>query len=348
MSGKTGAVFLLFATLSLLSCGADIVVLSYNVENLFDDRSDGGEYPEYRGDRWPEELYARKLSSVARAVKAAARRGPDILCLQEIESERALRDLRDRHLASFGYRYLVFVPHGQTITSVACLSRIPVARTRVHRVGTPGGAALRPILELELVYEGSTLYVFNNHWKSKSGGVEQTAPARREAAQVLAARLRQILRVDPAADILVVGDLNENLDEHARAGGRYATATAPAPETGRTSGERDALFVTPEAQRAGLLGERVVLYEPWFELDPEQRGSAVYMGRWQTPDRILLSPGLFDNEGFVYYPGNFRVLRAAFLVDPESGFPRRWSHDPSGAGRGTSDHLPLVLSVQAR
>ena len=224
--------------------------------------------------------------------------------------------------------------------------------TRVHTVGSFAGMPLRHILEMQLEVEGSVLYLFNNHWKSKTGGVEQTAEARRQAAEILTERIRGILRSVPEADLLVLGDLNENLDEYEQAEGRYRTATVPdsMPEIRIGSAEIDALFITANPEHAGLRSDRVVLYEPWYELPPEQRGSAVYQGRWQTPDRMLLSSGLFDREGFFYSPGSFRVLRASFLVDPQSGFPRRWRHPGSGAGRdsGTSDHLPIVLTIRRR
>jgi endonuclease/exonuclease/phosphatase family metal-dependent hydrolase len=350
MPGKTPRVFLLFFLLSLLSCRAGIVVASYNVENLFDDRWEGREYPDYGPEQWTRELYHRKLSAIARAVRAVSPRGPDILCLQEVESELALRELRDRHLRSSGYRYLVFVPQDQIATNVACLSRIPVVSTRVHTVGSFAGLPLRPILELKFELEGSVLYLFNNHWKSKTGGVEQTAEARRRAAEVLTARLREILRAVPEADLIVLGDLNENLDEYEQAGGRYRTATAPygSVETRTGSAEMNALFLASSPKQAGLRDERVVLYEPWFELPSELRGSSVYQGRWQTPDRILLAAGLFDQEGFAYSPESFRVVRAGFLVDEHSGFPLRWQRGGRGTDGGTSDHLPVLVKITSR
>lgn len=349
MSRKTAAVFLVILSLSLLSCREQIVIASYNVENLFDDRWDRSEYPDYGPEKWSREQYYRKLSAVARAVAAVSDRGPDILCLQEVESERALRALQDRHLLDFGYRYLVFVPQEQVATNVACLSRIPVVRTRVHTVGSFAGVPLRHILEIQLELEGSFLYLFNNHWKSKTGGVEQTAGARRRAAEVLTERIRSILRSAPEADLIVLGDLNENLEEYEQSGGRFRTATVPDSLLGTPIGPTgiEALFVTAEPEHAGLRDERIVLYEPWYELPPEQRGSSVYQGLWQTPDRILLAPGLFDPEGFSYAPGSFRVVRAKFLVNPQSGFPRRWRHTGSGAGAdsGTSDHLPILVKI---
>jgi len=325
-------------------------VLSYNVENLFDDRERGTEYPQYRSPGWTRELYHRKLAAVARAVRAASPGGPDILCLQEIESEAAVRELRDRHLRALGYNYLVFVPQEGTATTVACLSRLPVVQTRVHEVGRFEDVPLRHILEIRIEHEGSTLYLFNNHWKSKTGGVQRTAAARRAAASILTRRVREILDGCPRADLLVLGDLNENLDEREQAGGRYRSATVVLPKGGSSGGQPvislqpDVLFVTACTEAAGLRGGRVVLYEPWFELPPKRRGSSVYQGRWQTPDRILLSAGLFDGEGFHYVDGSFAPVTARFLLDPGSGFPRRWQSNPRSGG--TSDHLPVRLALE--
>jgi endonuclease/exonuclease/phosphatase family metal-dependent hydrolase len=350
MSRKTAPVFLVAIFLSFLSCRGQIVIASFNVENLFDDQWEGREYPEYNPGKWSREQYHRKLSAIGRAVRAISPGGPDILCLQEVESDRTVRDLRDRQLGELGYRFLVFVPQEQAVTNVACLSRVPVVRTRVHTVGSFAGAPLRHILEIQLEVEGSVLYVFNNHWKSKTGGVEQTAGARRRAAEVLTERVRRILQSAPQADLIVLGDLNENLDEYD--GGRYPPALLPDSllETQIDSAEMDALFITATPELTGLRDGRVVLYEPWYELPAEQRGSAAYQNRWQTPDHILLASGLFDREGFLYSPGSFRVLRAGFLVDPQSGFPRRWRHPGPGAGgdSGTSDHLPILLTIRRR
>ncbi len=350
MSRKAFPIFLLFLLISLLSCGGQIVVLTYNVENLFDDRSDDREYPEYRGENWNRELYHRKLSALARAIKATCPGGPDVLCLQEIESRVALSDLRDRYLKNMGYRYLVFVPQPQeaVATTVACLSRLPVVHTRVHAVGSFNGLPLRHILEVQLSYEGSTLYLFNNHWKSKTGGVEVTAPARRLAAKVLVERVREILISVPSADLLVLGDLNENLDEWNRIGRRYLTATladeVPGTEFDTEGWERQTLFVTPAQSNTGLQEDRLVLYDPWYEIPAKQRGSSVYQGRWQTPDRLLLSAGLFDEAGFTYRRNSFRVIREEFLLDPGSGFPLRWR---AGArDTGYSDHLPLRVTLE--
>jgi endonuclease/exonuclease/phosphatase family metal-dependent hydrolase len=288
-----------------------VEVLSYNVENLFDDRDSGLEYPEFRGPRWGGERYAAKLAALARAIRSSCAGGPDLVALQEVENERALADLGDRHLAGLGYQHLVFVPQPGAATGVAFLSRLPVLRVRALAVGSAGGsspeeAPLRHILEIEVECRGQRLRVLNNHWKSKTEGVERTASGRKAAAEVLARRVGRILAEEPAADLLALGDFNLNLEE-----------------------------LQSWSREAGL-------HDPWVEVPPERRGSAVFRGEWQTPDHVLLAPGLLDREGFSCPRGGFRVVRPGFLLEQRTGFPRRF------AAGGASDHLPLLLRLRVR
>jgi hypothetical protein len=300
-------------------------VLCYNVENFFDDVTSGEEYAEYRGPRWAGELYPVKLAAVARAIRACSPRGPDLIALQEVESAKALADLRERHLQGLGYRQLVFVPQPGALTGVGFLSRVEITRVRAHSVGSFAGGPLRYILEVELEHRGRRLIVLNNHWKSKTEGIEATAEARRQAERVLVRRLAELLSADPGADLLALGDFNENLEE-LEAGMKLRAVGRP--------------------QEAGLAAEGIRLYDPWLELPASARGSSAYQGRWQTPDHILLAPGLFDARGFSYRPGDFRVVRRAFLVRGPQGFPRRFLTGASSAGeRGVSDHLPLCLEL---
>jgi endonuclease/exonuclease/phosphatase family metal-dependent hydrolase len=289
-----------------VACSGRVDILSYNVENLFDDRDSGLEYPEFRGPRWGAERYSAKLAAVARAIRSSCPGGPDLVALQEVESERALADLRDRHLAGLGYRHLVFVPQPGAVTGVAFLSRLPVLRTHVLSVGFFEGEPLRHIVEIEVERRGHRLRVLNNHWKSKTEGVERTAPGRDAAAEVLARRVGKVLTEDPAADLVALGDFNQNLEE-----------------------------LESWTRKAGL-------HDPWIQVPPERRGSAVFRGDWQTPDHVLLSPGLLDQRGFAWRRGGFRVVTLGFLREARTGFPRRF------ASGGASDHLPLLLRLRVR
>ena len=295
-------------------------MLSYNVQNLFDADAQGGEYDEFRAGRWDAKRYAERLGQIAAVLRGAHPGGADVVALQEVENRRAAVDLRDRHLADLGYDYVIAFPNdgadvGLTLTPVV-LSRLPVERVRLHQV-LYDGAYLRPVVEVELdVGAGRPLYLFNNHWKSKRGGAEETEPQRRAAAAVLGERIRELQRRDPLADLLVAGDLNQNVDEPFQA-----------------------LAITGRPVELAQPG-RVVLYSPWLELAPAERGTAVYRDAWQTSDHFLLSAGLFDRAGVWYAAGDFSVIRDG-LVSHATGHPRRWTGTD-----GHSDHLPILLLLR--
>lgn len=326
-SGAKRLLLLCITAVALLACRDRLAIISYNVENLFDDRSEGEEYPQFRGGKWTSRLYAQKLAAVGRVIKASFPRGPDLIALQEVENPRALAALQARHLSGMGYLYAVIVPQAGVATNTAILSRIPILRARAHCVGSFAGVPLRHILEIELEHRGRRLVVFNNHWKARSEGAERTAAARLRAAEVLARRIRELAAADPATDIVALGDFNENVE------GFAADST---------------VALTRLPGQAGSRNGKVLLYDAWFELPSWQWGSCAYRGRWETPDHILLSAGLFDGAGFSYKTGGFRVMREGFLLTGPQGFPKRWRGGESrSADPGYSDHLPLLISLEA-
>jgi endonuclease/exonuclease/phosphatase family metal-dependent hydrolase len=103
-------------------------LMSYNVLNLFDDVDD----PDYEGDvddmhnRWDNlrQKPTEQLEAAAETIRAC---DPDVIGLQEIESEAALLWFRDNYLSGMGYAYHVSedVGHARGIEQ-AVLSRFPI------------------------------------------------------------------------------------------------------------------------------------------------------------------------------------------------------------------------------
>ena len=351
-----GAAVLAGAVLVVAACSGaarTITVVSYNVENLFDAEPDGGEYREFtRAGGWSEELYTAKLRAVAAALDAADSRGADLVALQEVEHHGAARRLVELELDGLGYRHVVWLPDPHNANGPVVLSKLPVRRVGALWVdsgpvaGPDAGLGdrlerpLRPILEVEVALgpepDAPSLFLFNNHWKSKLGGAAETEVYRRRAAAVLGARLQEIGAADPAAEILVVGDLNESIDEYERQGRRYATALMPAGAPAAAGGLR----VTGTVPRAGTPPE---LFSPWLshDADAEPPGSYRYGDDWQTIDHLLLGPGLFDERGLSYAAGGFAVIHDGLLGG--DGAPRAFYRGPPTGGY--SDHLPLRLDL---
>lgn len=335
----------LFLALWCAVCGPALTLMSYNVENLFDDVRDGTEYREFdpgRG-RWSTESFLLRIGKLSEVIRKSTPGGPDILLLQEVENGNALRVFLETGARGMGYSWHVVVPKKGLAANVAIVSRLPIARVRTHAVGPWKSAApVRDILEAQIEAAGRVLYVFNNHWKSKTEGARVTEPSRRESAAVLARRIKEILAAEPGADIIAAGDMNESIDEHARRGHRTVTALMPAEEEAQPLPESPVIYLTASPPSADAAGAGCTLFDPWFEIAPTLRGSSAWQGEWLTSDHVLLSAGLFDREGFRYRRGSFSAVRLPFLLD-DRGFPRRWA--ARGGKEGFSDHLPILLTL---
>jgi len=318
-----------------------LTVMSWNVENLFDDVRDGTEYREFDPGRgkWTSEAFLQRVKALSEVVRKAAPGGPDVLLLQEVENGNALQVLLDQGTRGMGYAWRALVPKKGLAANVAIASRVPIARIRTHAVGAwKNGAAMRDIMEAQLEVSGHLLYLFNNHWKSKTEGGKATEPSRMESASVLARRIREILAQDPAADIVAGGDMNESIDEYTRVGHRYPTALMPAEAGSREPPATPGIVLSIQARPFASSTVGCVLFDPWFEMDPAMRGSSAWQGDWLTVDHLLLSSGLFDGLGFCYRRASFIVLRLPFLLD-KKGLPRRSEF---------SDHLPILLTLDFR
>jgi endonuclease/exonuclease/phosphatase family metal-dependent hydrolase len=324
--------------------------MTYNASNLFDDQVDGTEYSPYGNGPsgvWTTARFKAKLAAVARVIKSAFPGGPDVVALQEVENLNTLNQLCERHLQGLHYNYRFMYPLAHSAHQCALLSRYPFKSTGALLPGEWHGESLRAILEAELSIRGETLHLFVNHWKAKSEGDAVTEAGRLRSAEKLISRLKSILQTNPLADIVVLGDFNEDLDEFIKAKGKYQTAFIPAANelplpaaAGVISAS--SLFLTADA--AGLEAHApgaVCLYDPWYETTGPARGSYVFRGQWLTPDHILITRGLFDEAGLYYRPSQFNTLRPEFLLDPRTGFPLK----PGLQTNPFSDHLPLLLTL---
>lgn len=337
--------------LLLLTCCAEpvglssevesVTILTYNVENLFDDVSDGTEYQGFdpSRDNWNTELFERRLENTSAVIEAAVPGGPDIIGLQEIENSHTLSRLVESHLPRLGYTELVMAPSPGSPTQVALVSRFPVTSVRSHMVSLPDTALRRSILEVRLDCGGTPLVVFVNHWKSKfGGGGAATEPERIGAATLLARRIRELLHAEPNLNIVAIGDLNLSYDEYRRVEGAYQTALIRLSDDYPPDYRDSGIFLTGDLGRSGEAGRELVLYTPWKE--GGYAGSYSYQGTWETIDHVLLGPNFANGRGLEYE--EFRVIAPSFALSSR-GTPLRWDTERR---TGYSDHLPLLVRLR--
>lgn len=353
-----------WSTTSLLA--RDFAVVVYNVENLHD--IDGvAAYDDYQPAQYGAAHLAVKASNIAKVLaKVNKGAGPEIVLFNEIELDqtpdstvadypawlarhadttleqmlsrqplpaefiglpaeawllKACTDagLGEYHVATTSERPGNHADGRSVAVRNLIFSRFPILETRSHP--TPNA---RAILEVHVDIEGKRLVLFNNHWKS---GASSTAEelVRIENARTLRTRLDELFAADPSIDVIIGGDLNSHYNQKQR----YRAM--------RTTGINDVLG--SQGNELALRGKNRDLYNLWFELPSDQRGSDTFQGEWGTLMHLIVSRGLYDQNGIQYADNSFAVMKFTGLNANALGLPNRWSRGRTPAG--FSDHFPL-------
>jgi endonuclease/exonuclease/phosphatase family metal-dependent hydrolase len=327
-----------------------LVILSWNIQALFDGLESGLEFEEYReAGGWSEEKYQARLIAISQAVLALGPQTPDILALQEVENPAILRSLAEGPLANQGYGWTFFAANAGAALGVGILSKIPLEQPKAHSSSEGGSVIPRPVLEVRVSAGEKPLVLFLCHWKSKIGGAAGTDPLRRSAARVINRRIQELTAERPGIPCIVMGDLNESAAAWYQRGGDLLPALLPddpqaAERAGPAvqalaSGVPDFLLVSGQKPPAARFFPKnaAVFYSPWETLP--DLGSYYYKNAWEAIDHFLLSAGLFDQRDWEYQ--GWEVLARQPFINA-AGRPN--AYNPR-TGNGLSDHLPLALTL---
>lgn len=311
----------------------ELFVACWNVENLFDTEDD----PAVEGDeeftpsgakQWTAERFQIKLANLARVIGTMKEgKGPDILGLCEVENRKAVESLVAK-LEPLGRHYKVVHQDSPSDRGIDCALLYDAAVLELkdatfHRVDVDLDKT-RDIVEVRFGRGGDVLTVFVNHWPSR-GNVEAE---RIKAAGILRTRLDEILGADGAADIVILGDLN---DEPADTSVKTTLKT-----TGSPVGLPPGVFFNSMSP---------------FHGNPD-RGTMVFGNKWQVFDHVIVSPGLLDNNRFRWKAGSTSplILLEAQLFDPPGAgripLPNRSFSGNNFHPDGFSDHLPVGCLIR--
>jgi endonuclease/exonuclease/phosphatase family metal-dependent hydrolase len=327
----------LFVMCAALLGGTTVKLATYNVENLFDLHYDGTEYLEYIPDsswQWNRETYGKKLRNLARVI---AEMNADVIALQEIESAEALRDLKKAvKRAGCYYPHMAFASGKNTTVKVALLSKLPIETTREVSIGAT--RKYRNILEARIRVETETLFLYVNHWKSKSGPESQ----RIISAKALRTRLDAIGHHHP---IVLLGDFNSHYAES-----EIFVRKRKHNDTDGVTGINHILKTlngTDPVSLKSLSHCGDCYYNLWYELPEKARWSHNFYGQKEGLDNIIISPGLHDGKGIEYVTGSFHKFAPNYLFKKRSIY--RWQRSKKypkhHTGKGYSDHLPITAEL---
>lgn len=384
--------------------GTTFMVASYNVENLFDqvDAERNRGYGAYRmvateaaTTNWSEgkvidgiqksfsEIKADGIRKVLLAIKDG---GPEIVGLQEIESQGAT-DLLFDTLKDLGYieaKFSGFVKpeEGQRLNGIgmAILSKFPITDYQLLEIANPTSESsirrplkekLRGVMKATIRVKSSSLVVYNNHWKSK-GGPESWRMA---CAAAVEADIQSELETNPNFDYVILGDLNSDYQES-----KLLVGNKRHNDTEGKSGIEDILLAQGNEELVAT--DLAAKYNLHYELPESERRTYYWSGgdQWSAIDHLIVGGGLYDRQGISYIDNSFDIAdfedsRFEFLFkekevyNRETGItkkviaPFRWqwirtltsekeaklrTYDYQHQGEGYSDHLPIFAEFLAR
>ena len=305
----------------------------YNLENLFDThhdslKSDMDFTPEGK-NHWTYSHYLHKISNVYKTFLAMGGwEPPELIGVAEIENEAVLKKLiYDTPLKKFRYGYIHYESPDARGVDVALLYR--KEHFKVIKSSPIGiimlqdtGFKTRDILYVKgTLGNCDTLHLFINHWPSSYGGFMNSKPRRDFVAGVLRKKVDSLLSVNPLANILIAGDLNDEYTD-----------------------ESITLHLNANDDTTG---NSTNLVDMMAFMTPDKIGSHKYAGRWRNIDQIIVSLSLYKGKSKLKISGGkAHIFSPEFLLEEDKlgKKPYRTFLGPRYIG-GFSDHLPVYTDI---
>ena len=311
------------------------VVVSYNVENLFDTVNsplfEDDDFTPAGSRQWTYERYEKKVGDLAKVIRSVHEKElPALIGLAEVENRQVLGDLiRQRGVRRGDYR--IVHEDGEDPRGIECalLYRPDLFSYRSHKyipIDDPVDPdyPYRGILHVSgRGPDGSSLHLFVNHWKSRSGGQAETERQRMFSAITLRKQLDLLLARESDFKVIVMGDFNDEPTNRSIARGLSAL------------NKRHNLY----------MGDH---YNLFYDLhNAEGKGTYHYQGTWNMLDQVIVSYNLIDQErGLTTTFDGGHILMEEWMLYKNERYgemlPSATYGGPDYYG-GVSDHLPVYV-----
>ena len=313
-----------------------IIVMTWNVENLFDADNDptkpgAAEFTPDSWRRWTDARYKQKLDNLAKVIAAV---NPDILFVQEICNRRVLNDLstvlKEKHKVDLSH--IVHRPSPDLRIDTAILARWEPSRTE----WISPTQNQREMVVATFDFNGAPVTFINCHWKSHSGNdKEYNNTTRTTEARALKRFVNGNMK--PGDSFVIGGDFNDDVDNliltDAAGLMLYEGPDKPIPD--------DALLLN----LSGTLSE-------------SERATFYYhVGkRWNSLDSFSVSPGMLPNatENLSKWSvvldeyGPYKFLEYVAADGSPLPYRRIRTRTFDGYYLGASDHFPVRLVLERR
>ncbi len=301
----------------------------YNVENYFDPYVDSTrEYNEftYEGNlHWSYKKYEKKRNDLYKTLAAISGWKPlTVIGLAEIENYLVLHELVTKTpLKHENYQIVHFDSEdfrGIETGIIYNADLFLLLHAAAIEIVTPDDTSFktRDIIYLKGLMESDTIHLFYNHWTSRYRGLLESKNYRLLAAQQLKMAIDSIHATNPLANILCMGDFNDNPTD-----------------------ESIQYLIEEGACKMEAL--------PYSNKNKDVKGTLKYQGNWSYFDQAIVSEPLYRNDIGLFIKGQItRIFDAEFLLEDDEKFlgvkPFRTNIGFKYNG-GISDHLPIYVDI---
>jgi len=305
----------------------------YNVENLFDTEDDphknDNEFLPGNDKNWNKERFHKKLEDISKVLSSINEKElPEVIGLCEVENEKVVSELvHTGKLVDGNYQVVHF--DSPDVRGIDCaLVFRPDELKLIDKKPFPVKFADKPrqktrdILYVKVKAQNNEVFhIFVNHWPSRIGGDEETEPDRVFVATVLRGKIDSVLQTNPEANIVVMGDMND--------------------EPANTS-----LSETLGAKIPGTPGSELI--NLMYPDDIKELGTYFYRNEWNMLDNLVVSQSLLDKKGFQCKAGKGFIFRQDWMEFKNSKGVASPNRTYSGANYygGISDHFPVYFQLQ--
>ena len=307
-------------------------VAFYNLENLFDIKDDprklDDDFTENSERKWNKKRFRNKIRKLGQAIHQIGQNDishpPVLVGVAEVENKFVLRKLIDSEaLKDKNYGIVHFDSPDERGIDTALIYRkeffkiLEKKAVNLHIKNEYGERDYtRDILHVKGLLETEEVHILVNHWPSRRAGAEETSYKRVAAAKKNKEVVAEIIKEDPSAKIIIMGDFNDD----------------PQSESIRK-----------------LVG--FDLYNPMELLHTKYAGSARYRGSWNLFDQIILSNNFLQQHGNSFRFKEAKIFNSKSLTEfkgRNKGNPFRTFLGRKYNG-GISDHFPVygVFSVHS-
>lgn len=322
------------------------VVAFYNLENFYDTLDDpltsDEEFTPHGERNYDGKIYWKKVSKLASVIaklgtddaKYPCPDGPAFMGVAEIENDNVLHDLvNDPQIKDRNYQIVHYDSKDKRGVDVAFLYNpkyFKVLDSKALFVHLPQGSKdsyyTRDVLWVKGEFEGEIVHIYVNHWPSRLGGEERSAPGRAAAAMVSKQHSDSIFKAEGVEQkVIIMGDLNDD------------------PISPSLTKVLKAKGDVNDVQVGGL-------YNPWVDMYKNGIGTLGFQDAWGLFDQIVISHKWLDKKQDGFFFQKQFIFNREFLTENlgrYKGYPMRTWDGLSYRG-GYSDHYPTYLVLLKR